>query len=43
MRDIREIKIIIYIDTNKDTERYVFDSLREAKEWIEGYLENNND
>lgn len=42
VESVREIVVTIMIDTNKRTIRKEFNSLEEAKEWIEEYLEDES-
>lgn len=40
MEQLREIKIIVEIDTNKATYTQEFESIEEAKKWLERILED---
>ena len=33
---VREVKITVYVDTNKDTYEAVFDDVEEARDYLEG-------
>lgn len=33
---VREVKITVYVDTNKDTYEAVFDDLEEARDYLQG-------
>lgn len=37
MEEVREVKITVYIDTNKNTYERTFTSIEEAQEWLEEF------